>query len=152
MSDVESMRLFVLVGLPGSGKTTWLERNGKPSLSSDALRAQLTGDDGNQSLNSLVFANLRRMVRERLEDGCAETWIDSTALTPRERRVWIRQAKPYGCPVEAVLFDTPLEVCRARNEARERKVPAAAMERMAKRIVPPRVEEGFDQGTVGKAG
>ncbi len=142
------MRLFVLVGLPGSGKTTWLERNGKASLSSDALRAQLTGDAANQNQNSLVFANLRQMVRERLEAGCDETWIDSTALTPRERRVWIRLARPYGCPVEAVFFDTPLDVCLARNEARERKVPAAAMERMAKRMVRPQVEEGLNQVTV----
>ncbi len=142
------MRLFVLVGLPASGKTTWLERNGKPALSSDALRAQLTGDAANQSRNSLVFANLRQMVRQRLEAGCAETWIDSTALTPRERRVWIRLAELHGCPVEAVFFDTPVEVCRARNEARERKVPAEAMERMARRMVQPRVEEGFDKVTV----
>ncbi len=142
------MRLFVLVGLPGSGKSTWLERNGKPALSSDALRAQLTGDAANQDQNRLVFATMRRLVLARLEAGCAETWIDSTALTSRERRVWIRLAEMHGCPVEAVFFDTPVEVCRARNESRERKVPAEAMERMARRMVRPAIEEGFERVTV----
>ncbi len=142
------MRLFVLVGLPGSGKSTWLEQNGKPAISSDALRAQLTGDAANQSQNRLVFANLRQQVQARLEAGCVETWIDSTALTPRERRVWIRLAEMQGCPVEAVFFDTPVEVCRARNESRERKVPAEAMERMGRRMVPPAIDEGFEKVTV----
>ena len=34
-------RVIVLVGLPGSGKSTYLERAGAPSLSSDAIRKLL---------------------------------------------------------------------------------------------------------------
>lgn len=142
------MRLYVLVGLPGSGKSTWLERNRKPSLSSDALRAALTGDESNQEQNRLVFAQLRALVRARLAAGCAETWVDSTALTRTERRCWIRLAEMHGCAVEAVFFDTSVEVCRARNSARQRRVPEEALERMARRMSAPRVEEGFDQVTV----
>jgi predicted kinase len=50
-----------------------------------------------------------------------------------------------GCPVEAVYFDTPIEVCMARNAARERVVPAAAMQRMARRLTPPTLDEGFQR-------
>lgn len=142
------MRLYVLVGLPGSGKSTWLERNRKPSLSSDALRALLSGDESNQRINGLVFATLRTLVRARLEAGCEETWIDSTALSRRERRCWIRLAEMHGCPVEAVFFDTPAELCRVRNASRERKVPTDALERMAGRLSPPSLDEGFDRVTV----
>jgi predicted kinase len=142
------MRLYVLVGLPGSGKSTWLEQNGKPSLSSDALRAELTGDESNQEHNRLVFEKLRALARARLAAGCAETWIDSTALTRAARRGWIRLAGEYGCAVEAVFFDTPVDVCRARNLARTRRVPEEAIERMARRLSPPQIEEGFDRVTV----
>ena len=142
------MRLYVLVGLPGSGKTTWLRQQGKPSLSSDAIRETVTGDEANQDQNRLVFSVLRSLARVRLAAGCAETWIDSTALTRRERRSWIRLAEMHGCAVEAVFFDTPLEVCRSRNAARERKVPGEVMERMAARLTPPALEEGFDRITV----
>lgn len=142
------MRLYVLVGLPGSGKSTWLERSGKPSFSSDALRAALTGDESNQENNRLVFAQLRAMAWMRLEAGCAETWIDSTALTRAERRCWIRLAEMHGCDVEAVYFDTPFEVCQARNSARQRRVPAEALARMARRMTAPQVAEGFDRVTV----
>jgi predicted kinase len=142
------MRIYVLVGLPASGKSTWLARQGKPALSSDAIRALITGDEANQEHNRLVFSLLRSLVRARLSAGCTETWIDTTALTRRERRSWIRLAELLGCPVEAVFFDTPVQVCLARNAARDRIVPPAAMQRMASRLTPPTLDEGFDQITV----
>jgi len=139
------MRLYVLVGLPGSGKSTWLARQGKPALSSDELRGLLTGDESDQGNNRLIFAQLRELVRARLVSGCEETWVDSTALTRAERRCWIRLAELHGCAVEAVYFDTPAEVCRARNRARKRHVPDEAMERMARRMTAPVAGEGFDR-------
>lgn len=142
------MRIYVLVGLPASGKSTWLARHRKPSLSSDAIRSLITGDEANQEHNRLVFSLLRSLVRARLSAGCPETWIDATALTRRERRSWIRLAQARSCPVEAVFLDTPLEVCMARNAARGRVVPAAAMQRMARLLSPPTLDEGFERITV----
>lgn len=139
------MRIFVLVGLPGSGKTTWLTQQCKAALSSDAIRAMLTGDEANQEHNRLVFSVLRRLVQARCVAGCPETWIDSTALTRRERRTWVRLAEILGCPVEAVFFDTPVEVCQARNATRLRVVPPGAMARMAGLLTPPSLDEGFER-------
>jgi hypothetical protein len=42
----------------------------------------------------------------------------------------------------------PLEVCRARNAGRTRVVPDDALVKLADRLVPPTVEEGFDRVTV----
>jgi predicted kinase len=50
--------------------------------------------------------------------------------------------------VEAVYFDVPLEVCRERNLRRERVVPDDALERMAAKLAPPEVAEGFVKVTV----
>jgi predicted kinase len=56
--------------------------------------------------------------------------------------------KEYGCEVEAVFFDVPVEVCRERNAARARVVPDEALTLMASKLVPPVEAEGFDRVTV----
>jgi predicted kinase len=78
------------------------------------------------------------------------TWIDATNLTPGERRPYIAIAKAYGCRAEAVFFDVSAAVCRERNEGRSRVVPGEAIENMARKLVPPSVEEGFDSVEVVK--
>jgi predicted kinase len=141
-------RIVVLIGLPGSGKSAYLERLGFPALSSDAVRQLLADDATDQSIHSRVFATIRYLLRQRLAVGRTLTYIDATHLTIDERRPYIKIAQWYGCEVEAIFFDVPLEVCRERNALRARVVPDEVIAVMATKLVPPAVEEGFSRVTV----
>ena len=138
---------MVLVGLPGSGKSYWARKQGVAVLSSDELRFLLTDDQTNQAIHREVFAMLRHLLRRRLELARPLTFIDATNITPKERRSYIKTAQIYNCQAEAVFFNVPPEVCKARNANRDRIVPDHVIDAMYARLIPPTVEEGFDSVT-----
>ncbi len=135
--------MIVLVGLPGSGKSTWAASHGLPVLSSDGLREVLLDDIGDQSANGAVFRTLRGLLIARLRLRRPVTCIDATNLTVKERRPYCMLAQMYGAEAEAVYFDVPFETCLERNRSRDRQVPREVMEYMAGKLQPPAGIEGF---------
>jgi predicted kinase len=144
------MRIVLLVGLPGSGKSTYLKRMGVEGLSSDAIRRWLADDETDQTIHDRVFETLRYLLRQRLSLRRPVTYIDATHLTVAERAPYLGIGRSYGCQVEALFFDVPLEICRERNRGRARVVPEEALEKMAARLIPPSLAEGFTK--VDRAG
>ena len=61
------MKLIITVGLPGSGKSTYLARLGVNAISSDEIRRLITDDPLDQSMNARIFATVRYLVRQRIK-------------------------------------------------------------------------------------
>jgi predicted kinase len=141
-------RICLLVGLPGSGKSTWLAQRGIIPLSSDTTRQLLIDDPTNQAIHGRVFATIRYLLRHRLELSRPISYIDATNLTRKDRRPFIKTADLYGADIEAIFFDTRVEVCIERNAARHRIVPEDAIREMARKLQPPSFGEGFYRITV----
>jgi protein phosphatase len=127
--DLPEPCLVVLVGAAGSGKSTLAARLFDPSkiLSSDAYRAIVSGDEGNQAATWVAFKVLHRELDRRLTAG-RTTVIDATNVTSHARRSLLRRAAAHGVPAVAIVLDLPAELVQARNALRGgRIVPALAV-------------------------
>ena len=137
------MRLVITVGLPGSGKSTYLANLGVNAISSDEVRRLIADHPQHQAMNARVFSTVRYLIRQRIAAGRPVTYVDATHLTLWERKPSAILAQRYGCTLEALFFDVPVEICIQRNQVRERVVPEEAIRKMARQMIAPSREEGF---------
>lgn len=132
-------KLYTMVGIPGSGKSTIA--NQIPNaivISSDAIRKELYGAEEIQGNGKQVFDLVYKRIGEELTKG-NDVVFDATNLTPRARNAVFR----FPAERIAVFVNTPLDVCLERNAVRERKVPEEVIYRMYDNLIYPSKTEGF---------
>lgn len=130
MLRVPDPSLVVLIGPAGAGKSTLARRLFAPDeiLSSDALRAAVSGDEGDQSASRTAFSILHRELARRLVAGRL-TVVDATNLVAAHRRPLLARATAAGVPANAVVLDLPRDVVEKRNASRSRVVEPAVVDR-----------------------
>ena len=126
--EVLDPALVLLVGAAGSGKSTWAAARYRDAevVSSDALRAVVGSGTADLDASEDAFRLLDQIVAGRARRGLTVV-VDTLGLDPERRASWAALAHPSGLPLVAVVFDTPPALCRARNAARDRPVPAAVL-------------------------
>lgn len=140
-------RLNIMIGIPGSGKTTYVKEylmgDTTVYLSSDDIRIDMFGFE-DQTHNEEVFERMKRETLTALQDGF-DVVYDATNLNKKRRSNIINQAKIYGAEVNAYLCCTPINIILERNLTRqERQIPWDKLIQMIQSIEPPMYYEGFD--------
>jgi protein phosphatase len=130
MIRVPEAALVLLIGPSGSGKSTFAARHfdADVAVSSDRLRAILAGDEAAQKTTDAAFDRLRKWLDARLAAGSLAV-VDATNVEWMRRTELIHQARQHGRTAIAIVLDLPLELCLARNVARQRSVRAAVIRR-----------------------
>lgn len=116
---IPELSLVVLVGVSGSGKSTFARKHFRPTeiLSSDACRAMVSDDENNQAATKEAFALLHFIARQRLAAGRL-TVVDATNVQPEARKPLVEIAREFHCLPVAIVLDVPERVAHERNRAR----------------------------------
>ena len=136
MKDITSQQpqMILLMGIPGSGKSTFATTNVQPDfvrISQDVLRTR-----------SRVDSALAEALRER-----RNIVIDNTNVMRKERERFIVPARQVGYRVTGYYFQSIIEDCLSRNAQRSgtARIPALGVVARAKALELPSYDEGFDE-------
>nr|WP_184583950.1 polynucleotide kinase-phosphatase [Lipingzhangella halophila] len=113
------MGLVVLVGVSGSGKSSFAARHFRHTqvISSDFCRGLVSDDENDQTATSAAFDLLHHIVGVRLRRGLL-TVVDATNVQPKARDQLVRVAKQNDVLATAIVLDVPVSVARERNQSR----------------------------------
>jgi protein phosphatase len=116
---IPELSLVVLVGVTGSGKSTFARAHFRPTevISSDYCRGVVADDENDQSATQAAFEVLHFIAGKRLAAGRL-TVIDATNVQPEARRELVTLAREYDVLPVAIVFDLPEKVCAERNAGR----------------------------------
>ena len=113
------------VGLPRSGKSTWVRNISKMSgavvVNPDSIRLALTGQRFSLAAEGMVAAIARIMARALFHAGHQIIIVDATHGTKQRRWEWLREWKTDpNVQIALVTFKIPLNECLRRCVAGDR--------------------------------
>ncbi len=125
------LKIILMIGLPGSGKSTVAEEIVKKDektliISRDAIRTMLCNGYANYKHTGIKEAHVKSMVvacmKVALERGY-NVIVDETNFTKKIRAYWMRMAtsigerKGFNVKFMGMWVDTPRKICVARRMA-----------------------------------
>lgn len=121
-----SPMIYFLKGLPASGKSMWAKdivdaSNGTTvRVNKNSVRLML-GLEFSRKFESTVMESCRATGVSALNNGF-NVIIDDTNFAPKHFNFWEALAKQHSYGLQEVFFNTPLDVCIARDKKRAERV------------------------------
>lgn len=122
---MKQKKVWLLSGVPGSGKTTWVKeqiaKKGGVHCSRDEIRFSLLkeGEDYFAHENEVVALWLEKVTNAINNPEVKDVYIDATHLTEKARQKTISALPKGEYFITTVFFDVPLEICIERNDNRK---------------------------------
>lgn len=142
-------KLILLMGCPGSGKSTWITKHLDEHtvwVSRDDVRFSMVSEDEEYfSKEKAVFKEFIRRINNAIENGY-NVFADATHLNESSRNKLIRNISAPVDEINIVWIKTDLNTALKRNESRKGTrayVPKSVIRRMFYSMTKPSFEEGF---------
>lgn len=138
------------IGISGSGKSHWCYEQHNIATDvvadSDEIRRELWGDANDQQNPDKVFSEMFARTKSALSHNI-NVFYCATNLSMKHRIHTLNQIKRLFPNVKcrAVVFNTPLSICKEWNKKRERQVPDWLFKRQIKQFQMPVYNEGWDE-------
>lgn len=143
--------LFILMGIPCSGKSTYAKKffceSNTIIISTDEIRKELTGTyKYSQKTNNAVFETAKSRVEYYLSRNF-NVYFDATNTKKSSRKNFIDISKKHHSKVVCIVLNTPLEICKKRNSKRkiDRRIPIETLTTMSSSVESVSESEGFDK-------
>lgn len=131
---MNATNLWITVGAPGCGKSTWLKENAKgPVVSRDEVRFSYMKDGDDYFANEKeVFAEYVNIIQKAIDDGVEHVYADATHLNERSRYKLLNALRLNTAKIHYLVFTTNIDTCLERNAKRtgRQQVPESALKRM----------------------
>ncbi len=147
--------IYLMCGIPGIGKSSWLAANRKQEnslvVSRDVIRKKMVGGDAYFSKEKEVFNAFVQQIKDAINSSFVEyIYIDATHVNKAGRAKVLNRLDLAGCRVIAVDFGNDVNKALIQNELRFQDkfayVPSSAIENMAASYeAPTAAEHGIDE-------